>query len=73
MRKWSSSPKGRLVLRFLRTIVAVGLAAAFNYALGHVSDLQLSAELTVVLGGAIAALGKLLRDANVLPSDWSPV
>lgn len=67
------STKGRIALRFLRTVVAIGLGASFTWALGHVTDLGLSAYWTAAFGATIAALGKALRDAGVLPADWSPV
>ena len=67
------SQSGRVALRFLRTVVAIGLGAAFTWALGHTTDLGLSAYWTVAFGGAVAAAGKLLRDWGWLPADWSPV
>jgi hypothetical protein len=67
------SQSGRVALRFLRTVVAIGLGAAFTWTLGHTTDLGLEAYWTAVFGGAVAAAGKFLRDIGWLPADWSPI
>lgn len=73
LRVFLRSRRGQVALRFTRTVAAIGLGASFTWALGHVTDLGLSAYWTAAFGATIAALGKALRDAGVLPADWSPV
>jgi hypothetical protein len=73
MQKFLQSKTGRAVLRFGRTAVAIGAGAALTWAGNHGADLGLDAYWTAAFGSAIAALGKLLRDAGALPADWSPI
>jgi hypothetical protein len=54
-------------------VVAIGLGAALTWAANHGADLGLDAYWTAAFAGVVAAVGKMLRDADVLPSDWSPV
>jgi uncharacterized membrane protein YccC len=52
----------RAVVRFLRTVLAVGAGAGITWAIGHTGDLPVQPEIAVLIGAVLVALDKYARD-----------